>query len=120
MKPIIIFLICSLIAFGVGWYFGHSGMDIKQRELLKKYQRLEDVKSKDDWLLALFATKAIDEVANAGTNQSEPVALLTIGEYYYELRHDQYNGGDVGNTNIIAQIEAASLKYPVIQLTIKK
>jgi uncharacterized protein YxeA len=120
MKYIIIFIVALTVGIGIGWYFGYSSQTTKHRVLVKKYQRLEDVKNKEDWLLWLFATKSLEEVENAGTNQPEQVALLTIYEYYYELRRDQYNGWDVGNTNLIAQIEAASLKYPVIQLGIKK
>jgi hypothetical protein len=122
MKRIITFLLCGLIVFGIGWYFGYSSLATKQRILLKKYQRLEEVKTKDDWLLALFASKALEEVENAGTNQPEQVALQTIGEYYYELRHDQYNGWNVGDTNVIAQIKAASEKFPAVNhvLAIKK
>ena len=122
MKRTIIFLLCGMIGLGVGWYFGYSSLATKQRELLKKYQRLEDVKNKDDNVLALFVTEALEKVDNAGTNQPEQVALHIIGEYYYEFHHDRYNGWDVGDTNVMAQIEAASEKYPAVgrELAIKK
>ena len=119
MKYFITSIVCVAVGIGIGWYFGYSSPATKHQELLKKYQRLEEVKSKDEWLLGLFARKALEEVEKAGTNQPEQFVYLTIGEYYYELRRDQYNGWDVGDTNIIAQIEAASLRHP-LPLAIKK
>ncbi|MGA3268472.1 MAG: hypothetical protein ABSE16_16815 [Verrucomicrobiota bacterium] len=116
MKCFITFVLCILLGFGIGWYCGYSSRATKHQELLKKYQRLEDVKRTDDWLLALFTTEAIKEVENAGTNQPERVAELTIVEYYEKLRPGEYNGWDVGDTNVIAQIQAAAKKYPAVGL----
>jgi len=115
MKRIALFSLCFVITCGIGWYFGHTRPTIQkqryEREALRKYLEEAEQESRMATAVALRAIYILDrgEVENAKHFLGE-----TVGDYY---RHYRDKGG---NTNMIANIEKAAARYPVIAAEISK
>ena len=119
MKRILSSLVCILIGFGIGCYFGHSRLAPNQRELLEKYEHLQAVKYYNDDLTSRLVLNALEQAEHGDTNQAEEVVLEMISEYYSCIGPADFYGGDFGDTNVSGQIQTAAEKYPSIALWLR-
>lgn len=119
MKRIIAFLVCLVIGFGAGWYFGYSRPVSKnRRELLKQYQYTRDKfhmtdaemadfgkhqaqyfaeMQRQDELAAALALQSFKDLEAGNTGRVKHGLTTMVSAYYRQYSTD-------GNSNLIYHI----------------
>src|SRR5712671_5287437 len=112
MKHTIAFSVCVLVGIGIGWSLAHirpTAKDQQEQELTKQNQALQITNRREDDITSSIVLRALKCVEEGKTNQAKQVVLQTVVTYY---RFHQDWGG--GNTDVLAQIEVAVKKYPIL------
>src|SRR5580693_5796209 len=115
MKYIITSIVCLAVGIGVGLYFGYTRPSLMtHREMSKQYQQFVEETKRHDEEATAIALRAIYILDRGEVENAKHFLVEKVGSYYRLYR---FQGGD---TNMIANIEKAAAKYPVIAAEISK
>ncbi len=101
----------ALLAIGcvIGWGVAYTHFKAKYRQ---EVQRLQIASRQDADVISAFAQTALNSVEQGDTNQ----AVLKAVCIYYNIYRD-FPGAD---TNIVARIQAAARKFPLLAAELEK
>jgi hypothetical protein len=107
-----------LAGIGIGWRLARIHPVVKdqqEQELAKQNQALQVTNRREDDITSSIVLRALRCVEEGRTNQAEQVVLQTVVGYY--CIHQDWGGG---NTDVLAQIEVAVKKYPILAAELAK